>query len=46
LREYYIGCEYCEEETEILTYAEEAEPGFCPHCGTEVNAELIDELDE
>lgn len=42
LRHYYIECYFCDEETQVSATTE---PEFCPLCGEEVNADVIDELD-
>lgn len=42
LKHYYIECYFCEEEVQVSS---SQEPEFCPICGEETNANIIDELD-
>lgn len=42
MRHYYIECYFCDEETQVSSTTE---PEFCPVCGEEVNADVIDDLD-
>ena len=42
---YFIECFKCDMETQVALYDNE-EPCFCPMCGSEVNAQLIEEEDD
>lgn len=44
LKHYYIECQYCEEESHVSSVKEE--PEFCPMCGTDANAEHLDEFQD
>lgn len=41
---YYIECDYCDAESQVST--EDKEPEYCPCCGHEINAQLLDAEDE
>ena len=41
---YYIECNYCDAESQVST--EDKEPEYCPCCGHEVNAQLLDAEDD
>lgn len=43
---YLIECYSCDEETQVMTNQEDYtdEPTFCPMCGSEVNAQIIESL--
>lgn len=44
---YYIECDNCGEETQVLaSNKSKVEPGYCPMCGVDVNAQTIDEDEE
>lgn len=40
---YYLECDNCGEESQIsLPNRTREEPEYCPMCGIEINAQLID----
>lgn len=40
---YYLECDNCDEESQVSFPASSSiEPEYCPSCGMEVNAQLID----
>jgi uncharacterized Zn finger protein len=44
---YYIECDNCGEETQVLTSSKtKTEPGYCPMCGVDVNAQILDDDEE
>lgn len=42
---YYIECVFCDTESQVSTEGDK-EPEFCPCCGNEVNAQLLDSEEE
>jgi predicted nucleic acid-binding Zn ribbon protein len=40
---YYLECDNCGEETQVSTQSKSRnEPTYCPMCGVDINAQLID----
>jgi len=42
---YYIECDYCDAESQVST-EKDKEPEYCPCCGHEINAQLLDSENE
>lgn len=41
---YYVECFKCDLETQVVS--NDGEPEYCPMCGSEVNAQLIEEEED
>jgi Zn finger protein HypA/HybF involved in hydrogenase expression len=40
---YYLECDNCDQESQVsFSSKSRAEPEFCPSCGLEINAQVID----
>jgi ribosomal protein S27E len=41
---YYLECDNCGEETQVSTSNScDGEPVYCPICGVDINAQVIDD---
>ncbi len=47
MKYFYLDCDVCETETQVVISTDiDDDPYHCPMCGTEIRAEMIDELND